>query len=68
MKRVIAVVCLFAVSGCSLLQSEIGPTVAKQINRYCREPVASRMLVRTEVNAMIAPNRIEVVCAGDSPQ
>lgn len=66
MKRLFIAVCLFAVSGCSLLQSEIGPTVAKQINRYCREPVASRMLVRTEVNAMITPNRVEVICAGDS--
>lgn len=66
MKRVILFVCLIASGGCSLIQSEIGPTVAKQINRYCREPVASRMLVRTEVNAMIAPNRIEVECAGDS--
>jgi hypothetical protein len=65
-KRLFIAVCLFAVSGCSLLQSEIGPTVAKQINRYCREPVASRMLVRTEVNAMITPNRVEVICAGDS--
>lgn len=66
MKRAILFVCLIASGGCSLIQSEIGPTVAKQINRYCREPVASRMLVRTEVNAMISPNRIEVVCAGDS--
>lgn len=68
MKAVIIIACMVAVSGCSLIQSEIGPTVAKQINRYCREPVASRMLVRTEVNSMIAPNRIEVQCAGDSPQ
>lgn len=66
MKRIILCGCLIASGGCSLIQSEIGPTVAKQINRYCREPVASRMLVRTEVNAMIAPNRIEVECAGDS--
>lgn len=66
MKHIILCACLIASGGCSLIQSEIGPTVAKQINRYCREPVASRMLVRTEVNAMIAPNRIEVECAGDS--
>lgn len=68
MKRAIILVCLLASGGCSLIQSEIGPTVAKQINRYCREPAATRVLVRTEVNALIAPNRIELQCAGDSPQ
>lgn len=67
MKRTIVIIGIVMLcTGCSLLQTEVGPTVAKQINRYCREPLATRVLLRTEINAMIQPNRIELQCAGDT--
>ncbi len=52
-------------SGCSLIAPKVGPQVAKAVNRYCVESYQTRLLMRTEVNAMIKPNSIKVTCEGD---
>lgn len=65
MKTLIGVITVFALSGCSIIAPKIAPQVAKGVTRYCAESYQVRSVVRTEVNAMIAPNRITVVCEGD---
>jgi hypothetical protein len=58
------VLCL---TGCAAFNKEVAPRVAKAVNVYCLEPQASRQLIRSQVNAMVAPNTIRVDCAGDAP-
>lgn len=54
-----------SVTGCSLVTGEIAPRVAKAVNTYCAEPLASRQLIRAEVTRMTAPNSVRVTCEGD---
>lgn len=65
MKFVILILTMVAFSGCSLIAPKVGPKVAKAVNRYCEESYQTRLLMRTEVNAMIAPNTVKVTCEGD---
>lgn len=51
--------------GCTSIRANVGPKVAKAVNRYCEEPQEARRTLRTEVNGLIAPNSIVVTCAGD---
>lgn len=60
-----AVVLVLFVSGCSLITPQVGPRVAKAVNRYCQEPYATRLLLRDQVNGMITPNQVRVTCVGD---
>jgi hypothetical protein len=41
------------------------PRVAKAVNIYCLEPQLTRQMLRENLAAMIAPNKLEVTCAGD---
>ena len=59
------VVAMILLPGCSLFQQKIGPRIATGIKQYCIEPVEVRMLLRAEVNALIAPNSVRVECAAD---
>lgn len=52
-------------SGCDIFTQKAAPTIAKGVQRYCREPLAERQLIRGQVNGMIAPNTVRVDCAGD---
>lgn len=54
-------------TGCSTLSGEVAPRVAKAVQVYCIETPESRALIRSQVNAMIAPNTIRVTCEGDAP-
>lgn len=65
MKIVVAAICLAVLSGCSIIAPKVGPSVAKAVNRYCVESYQTRLLMRTEVNALIKPNSIKVSCEGD---
>lgn len=51
--------------GCSQLTARAAPKLAKAINTYCEEPQDSRMALRSQVNALIAPNSVQVNCAAD---
>jgi hypothetical protein len=55
-----------ALAGCSVIAPKAGPYLAKGVNRYCEEPEAARVLLRTEVNSLIAPNSVRVTCSGDA--
>lgn len=57
-----------AVCGCASLTSAVAPQVASAITKYCAEPLAERLVIRGQVNSMIAPATIKVTCAGDPAQ
>lgn len=59
---------LFMSTGCTTLSTQVGPRVAKAVNRYCQEPLSARLLLREQVNTQIAPNSVRVQCAGDPPE
>lgn len=59
-----ALLCL-ALPACSLIAPRVGPTIAKGVTRYCAEPQAERLVLRSQVNGMITPNTIVVTCQGD---
>ena len=54
-------------TGCNVFQAKVGPRIAEGVKRYCAEPVEARLLLRSEVNALTAPNSIRVECAADTP-
>lgn len=54
-----------AMSGCSLLAPKTSAKVAQAVNIYCTEPLATRLVLRAEVNSMVAPNAVKVTCVGD---
>ena len=54
-----------AAVACKTLQTKVGPRAAQAINAYCLEPLATRQALRTEVNSLIAPNQVKIVCEGD---
>lgn len=51
--------------GCAQLQTKVGPEAAKAINTYCLQPQAARLVLREQVNALIAPNEVKITCQGD---
>jgi uncharacterized protein YceK len=65
MKAIVLSLVLASLAGCSLITPKVGPQVAKAVNRYCAEAYQTRLLMRTEVNAMIKPNTVKVTCEGD---
>lgn len=65
MKILLLSLVVVALTGCSLIAPKVGPQVAKAVNRYCVESYQTRLLMRSEVNAMIQPNQIKVTCEGD---
>lgn len=63
MKYILPVILL---SGCSLLPVTAKDKIASGVQKYCAGmTVGERMVLRSEVNAIIAPNEIRVTCAGD---
>jgi hypothetical protein len=65
MKLALVCLCLSLVTGCAALTKDVAPKVAKAVNHYCLEPLASRQFIRAQVNAMVAPNAVKVTCSGD---
>lgn len=55
------------VVACEMLQKDVAPKIATVVTQYCREAPEARLALRTQVNASIAPNHIELTCAADSP-
>jgi hypothetical protein len=64
-KALFLVSLLALLTGCAAFNKEVAPRVAKAVNHYCLEPLATRQLIRGQVNAMVAPNAVKVTCAGD---
>lgn len=56
-----------ALAACAALQTEVGPRAAKAINRYCLEPQSERLVLRQQVNSLVAPNSVQINCEGDPP-
>lgn len=56
------VLCL---TGCAAYNVKVAPRIAQGVTLYCSEPLAERQLIRSQVNAQIAPATIKVTCAGD---
>jgi len=65
LSAVYLLVILFVLTGCAAFNQDVAPRIADGVKHYCIEPQATRAAIRTEVNAMIAPNTIRVDCAGD---
>jgi hypothetical protein len=61
MKALVIVAMAFLVTGCA----QVAPRVAKAVNRYCEEPLSTRLLLRSSVNQMTQPNSVKVHCDGD---
>lgn len=57
---------LICVVSCSVLQAKVGPKAATAINQYCLQPQANRLLLRQEVNSLIAPNSVQINCEVDA--
>jgi len=61
----IAVLLIFG--GCTLLQTQVGPTAKKLTDYYCAQPLDARLLARAEVAKAIAPATLVLTCPGDKP-
>lgn len=59
--------CSFALEGCTNLQAKLVPLAQSTVSKYCAIPVEQRVLIRAQVNAAIAPDKIVVTCANDPP-
>lgn len=57
-----------ALLGCASITGAVAPQVATAVTKYCAEPLAERLVIRSQVNGMIAPATIRVTCAGDPAQ
>jgi hypothetical protein len=55
---------VLSVPGCTLLQPAAAE-VGRAVKHYCAEPAESRLALRQALNAALAPNAIELHCAGD---
>lgn len=61
------------VSGCtsiaaSAISPRVGPELAIAVGRYCADLTQSeRELVRSNLNAQLAPHHVAITCAGDDP-
>lgn len=63
MKRlVIALAAVLALQGCTALQS-----ARYAVSRYCALPDAARTANREAAAIALAPHRIAITCAGDTP-
>jgi hypothetical protein len=57
------------VGGCAaLLPQQAKTKIAQGVTAYCMEPLATRLVLRAEVNTLTAPHLIKVTCQGDPPQ
>ena len=69
MKESVAILLFAALAtplvGCSFLETQAGPRIARGVMHYCAEPVDARLLLRAEVNKLAAPNSVQVNCAAD---
>ncbi len=54
-------------SGCTVFKAEVAPKIASGVKHYCAEPLEERLLIREQVNGLIAPASIKVTCEGDVP-
>lgn len=61
----IAMICIVFLSGCSFLQTNVGPTAKKVTDYYCAQPLEQRLIVRAEIAKAIAPATLTLVCPGD---
>jgi hypothetical protein len=62
-KLIVTMLGILMLTGCSILSKNIAPAVAA----YCAKPINERILIRELTAVEIAPNRVEVHCAGDVP-
>lgn len=66
MKVLFAIVALAMLAGgCAVIEKITGPTVARTVSKYCETPRDARLVLRSEVNKLAAPNSIKVCCKGD---
>ncbi len=63
--KTLAVLSLCLLTGCAAFNKEVAPRVAKAVQVYCLETPETRALIRSQVNAMVAPATVRVTCAGD---
>jgi hypothetical protein len=60
---------LLWMSGCGLLPTSMKDRIAEGVKQYCsRLTPGERQVMRSEVNAIVAPNSIKVTCEGDPPE
>lgn len=52
-------------TGCQAVLQKAGPKIAAGVNKYCQEPLETRLAIRKQVNELIAPNAVRVTCEGD---
>jgi hypothetical protein len=65
--KIVLAITLMLMSGCAAFNKNVAPKIADGIKQYCVEPQATRLAIRSEVNALITPNSIKVECVGDTP-
>jgi hypothetical protein len=69
MAAVFLLILLLAVTllttGCTFLQSNVGPTAKKLTDNYCSQPLTARLAFREEIAKAIAPATLKLVCPGD---
>lgn len=60
---------VWLLAGCGAVGGVVGPEAARFVSGYCAlaSPV-ERELIRSSVNARIAPNSIAVTCASDASE
>lgn len=54
-------------TSCASVQAKLVPLAQSTVSKYCAIPVEQRVLIRAQVNAAIAPDKIVVTCANDPP-
>lgn len=65
MNKLLFTLSLVVISGCSAAPMiTTGARIA--VAGYCAIPDLGRKAVRFEVSEAVAPNRIEIICSGDS--
>lgn len=57
---------LVILGGCSMFQTQVGPTAKKVVDYYCTQPLEARLLARAEIAKAIAPATLTLVCPGDT--
>jgi hypothetical protein len=66
MKKILLLLLAMSITGCTTLESRVGPKLSKAISDYCMQPQANRALLRQEVNGLIKPNSAQINCAADT--
>lgn len=64
-RTTLALIVVAVLSGCSLISSQVSSKVAKAVEEYCEQPIELRLANRQLVNAMIAPNHVQIDCIQD---